>query len=65
MATHSSALAWRIPGMGAWWAAVSEVTHSRTRLNRLSSRVFVVAHGTFDFPCSMQTLVCGTYDLDP
>ena len=21
-ATHSSVLAWRIPGMGAWWAAV-------------------------------------------
>ena len=23
MATHSSVLAWRIPGMRAWWAAVS------------------------------------------
>ena len=22
MATHSSILAWRIPGMGAWWAAI-------------------------------------------
>ena len=22
MATHSSVLAWRIPGTGAWWAAV-------------------------------------------
>ena len=22
MATHSSIVAWRIPGMGAWWAAV-------------------------------------------
>ena len=22
MATHSSVLAWRIPGMGAWWAAI-------------------------------------------
>ena len=22
METHSSVLAWRIPGMGAWWAAV-------------------------------------------
>ena len=31
MATHSSVLAWRIPGMGgAWWAAVSGVTQSRT-----------------------------------
>ena len=22
MATHSGILAWRIPGMGAWWAVV-------------------------------------------
>ena len=33
MATHSSVLAWRIPGTGgAWWAAVYGVTQSRTRL---------------------------------
>ena len=33
MATHSSVLAWRVPGMGgAWWVAVSGVTQSRTRL---------------------------------
>ena len=33
MATHSSVLAWRIPGTGgAWWAAVSGVAQSRTRL---------------------------------
>ena len=38
MATHSSVLAWRIPGMGgAWWAAVYGVAQSRTRLKRLSS----------------------------
>ena len=38
MATHSSVLAWRIPGIGgAWWAAVCGVTQSRTRLKRLSS----------------------------
>ena len=37
MATHSSVLAWRAPGMGAWWAAVYGVAQSRTRLNRLSS----------------------------
>ena len=30
MATHSSVLAWRIPGMGAGWAAVFGVTQSRT-----------------------------------
>ena len=31
MATHSSVLAWRIPG-GAWWAALYGVAQSRTRL---------------------------------
>ena len=31
MATHSSVLAWRIPGTGvAWWAAVSGVGESDT-----------------------------------
>ena len=38
MATHSSALAWRIPGTGgAWWAAVYGVAQGWTRLKRLSS----------------------------
>ena len=38
MATLSSVLAWRIPGMGgAWWAAVYGIAQSRTRLKRLSS----------------------------
>ena len=38
MATHSSVLAWRIPGNGgAWWAVVCEITQNRTRLKRLSS----------------------------
>ena len=37
MATHSSVLAWRIPGTGAWWAAVYGVAQSRTRLKQLSS----------------------------
>jgi len=37
MATHSSILAWRIPGMGAWWAAVYGVAQSRTWLKWLSS----------------------------
>ena len=32
MATHSSTVAWRVPGTGAWWAAVYGVTQSRTRL---------------------------------
>ena len=37
MATHSSVLAWRVPGTGAWWAAVCGVAQSRTRLKRLST----------------------------
>ena len=38
MATHSSVLAWRIPGTGEpWWGAVYGVTQSWTRLKRLSS----------------------------
>ena len=38
MATHSSVLAWRIPGTGEpWWAAIYGVTQSQTRLKRLSS----------------------------
>ena len=33
MATHSSVVAWRIPGAGeAWWAAVYGVTQNWTRL---------------------------------
>ena len=37
MTTNSSVLAWRIPGMGAWWTAVYGVAQSQTRLKRLSS----------------------------
>ena len=37
MATHSSVLAWRIPGTGALWAAIYGVAQSQTRLKRLSS----------------------------
>ena len=38
MATHSSVLAWRIPGMGApGGLPVYGVAQSRTRLKRLSS----------------------------
>ena len=38
MATHSSVLAWRIPGTGgASWAAVSGVAQSQIQLKRLSS----------------------------
>ena len=37
MATHSSVLAWRMPGTGAWWAAVYGVSQTRTQLKQLSS----------------------------
>ena len=37
MATHSGVLAWRIPGRGAWWAAIYGVAQSQTWLKRLSS----------------------------
>ena len=38
MATHSSVLAWRIPGTGGpGWAAVYGVAQSRTRLKRLAA----------------------------
>ena len=38
MATHSSVLAWRIPGtVEPWWAAVYGVTQSRTQLKQPSS----------------------------
>ena len=38
MATHSSMLAWKIPGMGAWWASIYGVAQSRTPLMWLRRR---------------------------
>ena len=32
MATHSSVLAWRVPGRRSWWASVYGVAQSQTRL---------------------------------
>ena len=48
MATHSSVLAWRIPGTGAWWAAVYGVTQSQTRLKQLSSSSSLSTVGTLE-----------------
>ena len=42
MATHSSVLAWRIPGTGAWWAAVYGVIQSQTRLKCSAAAVACV-----------------------
>ena len=44
MATHSSVLAWRIPGTGEP-GAIYGVTQSRTQLKRLSSSMFNAAQG--------------------
>ena len=49
MATHSSVLAWRVPGTGgAWWAAVCGVAQGQTRLKQFSSSssLFVVVVST-------------------
>ena len=42
MATHSSVLAWRIPGMGEPGGLPSVGSHSQTRLKQLSSSNFIV-----------------------
>ena len=61
MATHSSVLAWRIPGteqpgglpsmgshrVAAWWAAVYGVAQSRTQLKRLNNLVAAMEKSSF------------------
>ena len=42
MATHSSVLAWRIPGMGEPGGLPSMGSQSQTRLKRLSSMVICI-----------------------
>ena len=56
MATHTSILAWRIPGTGAWWAAVCGAAQSQTRLTRLSSSSGTVSCYSF-FTCVMIYLI--------
>ena len=72
MTTYSSVLAWRIPGIGgAWWAAVSGVTQSRTRLKRLSSSSSSFLYGsTLKSICDYwknhnfdHTDICRQYDV--
>ena len=48
MATHSSVLAWRIPGMGELGGLPSGVAQSRTQLKCLSSKI------TADGDCSLE-----------
>ena len=55
MATHSSVLAWRIPGMGEPCGLPSMGSQSRTRLKRLSSSSSSIAF----FKCYAQTLALG------
>ena len=56
MATHSSVLAWRIPGTGEPGGLPSMGTQSRTQLKRLSSSssvcvcVYIYAHTHIGFP---------------
>ncbi|MES9270765.1 hypothetical protein ABEQ26_12165, partial [Cutibacterium acnes] len=56
MATHSSVLAWRIPGMGAWWATICGVTQSWTQLKRLSSSSSMASLFSFDMFCKLHAL---------
>ena len=56
MATHSSVLAWTIPGTGgAWWAAVYGVAQSQTWLKRRSSSSS--SHVKVNFPYSVILLI--------
>ena len=60
MATHSSVLAWRIPGMGEPGGLQSMGSHSQTRLKRLSSSsssgTFINAWSQLARPCLEFTL---------
>ena len=61
MATHSSVLAWRIPGtQGAWWAAIYGVAQSWTRLKRLSSSSSIL-HVRCDRPTRLPLMVPRCY----
>ena len=51
LATHSSVLAWRIPGTGASWAAAYGVAQSQTWLKRLSGSSSLRKQGqTWELP---------------
>ena len=60
MATHSSVLAWRIPGTGEPGELPSMGLHSQTRLKRLSSSSSSSSSATWEAPYNVQmiTFVC-------
>ena len=60
MATHSSILAWGIPGTEepVGWAAVYGVTQSRTRLTRLSIRYAIsILLAVYNIECFLLIIV--------
>ena len=50
MAPHSRTLAWRTPGMGAWWAAIHGVAQGWTQLKWLSSSIWKLGFGEGSLP---------------
>ena len=61
MATHSSVLAWRIPGTGKPGGLPSRVTQSRTRLKQLSSS----SSGVFSSPSFQRESKCPRESRSP
>ena len=64
MATHFSILAWRIPGTGAWWAAIYGVAQSRTRQMWLSSssiQIFVWMYVFISLGYKSRSRISGSY----
>ena len=62
MATHSSVLAWRIPGTGVPGGLLYGVAQSRTRLKRLSSSSSIGNMGSE--PLDHQTSPCPVFLLN-
>ena len=63
MATHSSVLAWRVPGTGAWWAAVYGVTQSQTWLTWHSSSSYLLDISLWDLSENLNVNISKTTDL--
>ena len=68
MASHSSVLAWRIPGMAEPGGLLSMGSHSRTRLKRhsssSSSMKYISGHQIFsDIIHSLNTFIIYAYNI--